>query len=213
MVLFGNFEQNRDRRNEQGVPVAIEDVFPDFFNKLPEKFQYLNNLTYLKQSKIIVAKNKITLFDKEVEHIIGYVHLDKVERQVVNCEKSVDFCNSFYYVYDFGIFHLFVGKSYGSLLIELVNRFLLDNKKNACLENDVYLISAVNSSVIEARGRDFQFGKRRFYANHGWEALDGGNNMQNLDNGKHIMVFDGEQDLGNFKKFKSFLLQGVMFKN
>ena len=205
-MLFGKFEQTSNRKNEHITPVAIEDVFPSFFKRLPEKFQYLNNLSYLRQTKITITDDKIALFDKAMENVIGYIQFDKFEREEVDYQKKVNYYDSFYYMYNFGIFHLFAGKSYGSLLIELVNRFLLDNKKNAFLDNDIYLISAVNSSVIELRRKDFQFGKKHFYANHGWEELD---SMDVVNNGGYVMAFNGKQDIENFSKFKLFLSDNV----
>ncbi len=154
---------NKIREEDKGRP--IEAVFSGFFTALPDYCQYLNNLDYLKKCRVQITDNKIELFNNNC--MVGVIDFDLINQPSKHC-----------FLKNLMIEKDFLGKKYGSLLIELFNYFLRTKQLRGVLQNGVDVVNDAVSVKKKNMGSRF-YSCLFFYKNHGWRILTTVNNVPN----------------------------------
>ncbi len=171
-------KNNKIEKENKGE--LIEAVFPDFFDDLPDNVKYLNNLDYLKKSKTKITDSIIELFTEE--GIVGIIDFVIINKPVQHCLLR-----------DLEIKSNFLGKKYGSLLIELFNYFLRIKQLAGVLQNGVDITGDAMNYKTHMTSRFYSL--LHFYKNHGWEALSIVNDIPNY------MVYNcSDEDSNKLKK-------------
>ncbi len=169
--------EEAEKRNQKN---SVEDNFPNFFAVLPERYRYLNNLDYLKKCKIKITDRGMELFNKE--RVVGIINFNIIDQPIKHCLLT-----------NLNVEDKFLGKKYGSLLIELFNYFLQTKRLIGVLQNGVDIIG--EAVDFKTNMTSNFYGLLRFYQDHGWQVLSTVNGVP------CYMVYNcNEEDINKLKK-------------
>ena len=123
----------------------IENIFPDFFNQLPNQYKFLDDEQY-KSVRISMGDEYLDITTKDGNSIGG-----------VNLQKR----GAMYYIKNLFIEDEFLSEGYGSLLVELLNYFLRKQHCMGVLDDQHYF----KNNKIANSGGSYD----TFYEKHGWQ--------------------------------------------